>query len=71
MTRQDIAERLRALRMLMERQADTSLCDLDVPAALVLFDVLGALEMPLAAQVYVLGVDNVLRLREEYGIEWE
>ena len=71
MTTQELVERLHLLRVTMEHQGGVSLCDIEAPAALVFFDVMGALEVPIEAQVYVLGVDNALRLRQEYGIEWE
>ena len=71
MTRKDIAERLRLLRLVMERQSEALLSDVEVPASLVFFDVMGALELPAEAQLYVLGTDNALRLHQEYGIEWE
>ena len=71
MTRQDIAERLRLLRMTIERQGDALLSDVEVPASLVLFDVMGALELPSSVQIYVLGEANALRLKQEYGIDWE
>jgi len=71
MTRREIVERLRTLRVMMEQQGDVLLSEVEVPASLVLFDVMGVLGLSTEAQVYVLGVENALRLREEYGIEWE
>ncbi len=71
MTRREIVERLRTLRVMMEQHGDVLLSEVEVPASLVLFDVMGILGLSTEAQVYVLGVENALRLREEYGIEWE
>lgn len=71
MTDREIVERLRLLRLTMEAQAGTSLCEVEVPAVLVFFDVLGSLGLSQTACIHVLGVDNALRLQREYGIEWE
>lgn len=71
MTRRDIAERLRRLRMTIERQGETLLSDVEVSASLVFFDVMGALELPPDVQIYVLGEVNALRLKREYGIDWD
>jgi len=70
-TRRDIVERLRTLRVMMEQRGGVLLSEVKVPASLVFFDVMSVLGLSTEAQVYVLGVDNALRLREEYGIEWE
>jgi len=70
-TRRDIAERLRRLRMTIERQGETLLSDVEVSASLVFFDVMGALELPSDVQIYVLGEANALRLKREYGIDWD
>lgn len=71
MTRRDIVERLRTLRVMMEQQGGVRLSEVEVPASLVLFDVMEALELPPDVQIYVLGTDNALHLRDEYGIDWE
>ena len=71
MTRRDLVERLRLLRMEMEAMAETTVSDIEVPLALALFDVMNALQLPADAQIYVLGVENAVRLRQEYGIQWE
>ena len=71
MTRHDIAERLRTLRVMIEQQGNALLSEVEVPASLVLFDVMNALELPSDVQIYVLGAENALRLNQEYGIEWE
>ena len=71
MTRRDIIERLRALRVMMERQGGVRLSDVEVPASLVLFDVMEALGIPGPSQIHVLGAHNALWLQQEYGIDWE
>ena len=71
MSTQEIVERLRLLRLTIERQGEALLSDVEVPASLVLFDVMGALDLPGEAQIYVLGVENALRLRQDFGIDWE
>ena len=71
MSTREIVERLHLLRTSIEAQGGEPVCEIRAPVALALFDVMNALGLPAEAQVYVLGADNALRLRRDYGVEWE
>ncbi len=71
MSREEIAQRLLRLRVRVEAQAGAPLSNLQVPLSLALFEVMNVLGLPTAIQVYVLGVENALRMKEEYDIDWE
>ncbi len=71
MSTREIVERLHLLRASIEAQGGEPVCEIQASLALAFFDVMNALGLPAEAQVHVLGVDNALRLREDYGIDWE
>ena len=71
MSRDDLVQRLRAFRLAVEREAQTQAMDVEAPLGLVLFDLAAWLGLGEEEQIAVLGVDNALRLYEEYGIEFE
>ena len=71
MSRDDLVQRLRTFRLAVEQEAQTQAVDVQTPLALVLFDLAAWLGLDEEEQIAVLGVDNALRLRQDYGIEFE
>ena len=71
MSRHELVQRLRAFRIMMEREARAHALDVNASLALVLFDLAAWLGLSEGEQLAVLGTDNALRLHEDYGIEFE
>ena len=71
MTRRDLVAHLRAWRTRAEAQAHRPLIEVRAPVALVLVDLMAALNLDADAQIQVLGVHNALRLHTDFGLEWE
>ena len=71
MRRRELVTRLQAFRRNVEHRACAPALDVRAPVGLVLFDLATWLGLDEEEQIAVLGVDNVLRLREDYGIEFE
>ena len=71
MTQRDLVTLLCAWRAQVEQRAHKPLADVRAPAALVLADLLAALGLSPDDQIAVLGVHNALRLRQDFGLDWE